>query len=245
MAVANSKKLTNGIVLLVSFLVVLWLIFVPFEGLGNKNTLEWSDDLFNKLSKGSSYFIPAMQKIADKYQGNIFEVSYPIKVKAAKMNKFELIKVLTSIVPMADATVTAAGDHITLKADLGKLLTQVNKDSDLMYKNDGKAIVDVYHIDEKKVISAWWELLSQAILPMQKKGLHGEAMAMDKVSKKSLEPALNYYTIPAESIGSKWLTVTCLLVFYVIYTLWYGYGIFELFAGMGLSASKPKAKKEV
>jgi hypothetical protein len=39
--------------------------------------------------------------------------------------------------------------------------------------------------------------------------------------------------------------LTFMLVFYVAYTMWYGYGIFELFAGMGLGMGKPVSKKEV
>jgi hypothetical protein len=34
-----------------------------------------------------------------------------------------------------------------------------------------------------------------------------------------------------------------LLVFYP-YTMWYGYAIFDMFAGIGLGMSKPKIKKE-
>ena len=30
--------------------------------------------------------------------------------------------------------------------------------------------------------------------------------------------------------------LTFMLVFYVVYTLWYGYGVFELFEGLGLGA---------
>jgi hypothetical protein len=39
--------------------------------------------------------------------------------------------------------------------------------------------------------------------------------------------------------------MTFLLVFYVAYTLWWGFAIFFIFEGIGLTMSKAKVKKEV
>lgn len=57
MLVTDKKLFIKGILLLVSFTVVFILIFSPIFP-GGVNGLHFSDDLFNKLSKGSSYFIP-------------------------------------------------------------------------------------------------------------------------------------------------------------------------------------------
>jgi hypothetical protein len=62
---------------------------------------------------------------------------------------------------------------------------------------------------------------------------------------KGVEPAYNYYGVPAESVSSKAGVMTALLVFYVVYTMWWGYAIFYMFDGMGLSMKKAKVKKEV
>ena len=35
-----------------------------------------------------------------------------------------------------------------------------------------------------------------------------------------------------------------LLLFYVLYTVWYGFAIFELFDGVGLTMKKSKIKQE-
>jgi hypothetical protein len=48
---------TRGILLLVSFFVVLVMIFMPIFP-GKVNGLDYMDNLFNMISKGSSYFIP-------------------------------------------------------------------------------------------------------------------------------------------------------------------------------------------
>ena len=67
---------------------------------------------------------------------------------------------------------------------------------------------------------------------------------LNTVNQRAIEPAYNFYGIPAESIMTKIPTVTGLLVFYVVYTMWYGFGIFDIFNGIGLSMSKSKIKKE-
>jgi hypothetical protein len=39
--------------------------------------------------------------------------------------------------------------------------------------------------------------------------------------------------------------MTFLLVFYIAYTMWWGFSIFFFFEGIGLSMKKAKVKKEV
>jgi len=63
--------------------------------------------------------------------------------------------------------------------------------------------------------------------------------------KKGIEPAYNFYKIEPQSIFDKAFTATSLLVFYVVYTIWWGFGIFYLFDGLGLSMKKAKVKQEV
>jgi hypothetical protein len=46
-------------------------------------------------------------------------------------------------------------------------------------------------------------------------------------------------------VSDRWGLMSLMLVFYVLYTLWWGYAILYLFAGLGLSMKKAKVKKEV
>ena len=48
-----------------------------------------------------------------------------------------------------------------------------------------------------------------------------------------MECAYNYYGIEAQEIRNRWGTVLFSLVFYVLYTIWYGYGIMYIFEGLG------------
>src|SRR5512134_612629 len=77
MANTSKKSLGVGIALAVSFLAVLFLIFSPIFGEG-RNGLVFADDLFNKLSKGSSYFIPKVAKDNEKFMGKMFAVNIKV-----------------------------------------------------------------------------------------------------------------------------------------------------------------------
>ncbi len=239
MAITNKKKFTMGFMLMSSFLVIFVLIFVPFDFFGGKNSLHWADELFNKLSKGSSYFIPVAQTEAEKYKGK--EIDLTIKFKEAA-NAQKAITMLNAIGLQAKAE---TADTLDWSGDLHKLLAAVLQDADAMYNNNSKPLEEAYGFDGKEAMSLWWKILTNSVIPMQKKKLVEEANAVNLVIKKAVEPAYNFYGIEAESVKTKALTVTFLLVFYVIYTLWYGFAIYDLFNGIGLTMTKSKVKKEV
>ena len=46
-------------------------------------------------------------------------------------------------------------------------------------------------------------------------------------------------------MSEKALTVIAMLIFYIVYTMWWGYAIFHIFDGLGLSMKKAKLKQEV
>ena len=79
MLVRHKKTFNMGIFLSLTFVAILLLIFSPVFGEG-RNGLEFSDDLFNKLSKGSSYFIPGVVEQNRKFMGQNLDVT----VKLAK-----------------------------------------------------------------------------------------------------------------------------------------------------------------
>jgi hypothetical protein len=234
--IASKKKLTTGFLLMASFVCVFIVIFSPIFGQG-RNGLEFSDDLFNKLAKGSSYFIPKVQ--ADIKQVDGKQIAVNVKFKTADMAKTADV-----LLAKVGATGELKGDVYEVKGDLGKMLSQVVADSDLMYKDDGKPVAAFYGMDEKKAMKGWYTLLSAMIQPLQRQKLIEDANIVNMVNQKALEPAYNFYGIPAEHISTKIPTVTALLVFYVIYTMWYGFAIFDIFNGIGLSMSKSKIKKE-
>src|SRR5512139_796888 len=106
MAKRNPKSLGVGFALAVSFFAVLALIFMPVFGAGKDgkamNGLDYADDLFNKLSKGSSYFIPKLQQGAQGYAGRAFEAE-------VTLDKPETAALAATLFSGAGATASADG----------------------------------------------------------------------------------------------------------------------------------------
>jgi hypothetical protein len=237
MLVTNKKTFNIGGLLGLTFFGVLFLIFSPvFNG---KNGLVFSDDLFNKLAKGSSYFIPEIAKNAKKFVGKTISVT----IKLDKPEAVQQAVKLLSVVPGAQGE--PKGSELTVKGDLGEILGNVLVDSDAMYNNNGEKIFSKYQIDEKEVMSTWWAILNKMTKELQKQKDIENSNIVNEVNKKGIEPAFNFYKIEAQSVSDKAVTMTGLLVFYVLYTMWWGYAIFFLFDGLGLSMKKAKVKKEV
>ena len=61
-----------------------------------------------------------------------------------------------------------------------------------------------------------------------------EAKTVDLVVKKAVETSYNYYQVEPQKISDRAFIVFFSLVFYVIYTLWYGFAVMFLFEGWGL-----------
>ena len=65
------------------------------------------------------------------------------------------------------------------------------------------------------------------------------------MTKKAIEASYNFYKVDAKKVKDEAGLMTFLLVFYVAYTMWWGFAIFFIFEGIGLSMKKAKVKKEV
>jgi len=252
MAKTSKKSLGVGIALAVSFLVVLLLIFSPIFGEG-KNGLVFADDLFNKLSKGSSYFIPKVAKDNEKFMGKMFTVSIKMsksddKQPADGEKRAERAAKLFTVNPGAKAEVN--GSELKLEGDLGLVLKAALEDSEVMFKNEGEKIKAKYEAamgtdDVKQMFRQWYNVLPNISKELAKDKKVEEANMVSAVTKKAVETAYNYYGVEAQKVSEKALLMTGLLVFYVIYTMWWGFAIFYIFDGILLTMSKSKVKKEV
>ncbi|MBI5409082.1 MAG: hypothetical protein HZA14_06925, partial [Nitrospirae bacterium] len=192
MLVRNKKTFSIGVFFAITFLVVLALIFSPvFNG---KNGLVFSDDMFNKLSKGSSYFIPKVAKSVEKVNGKALSVNI-------KLDKAEDVENIAKLFTTAGATVETRDVQLKIHGDLGVILSSALKDADSMYNNDGKAVVDRYGYDEKTAMKNWWGALSKVDKELKKEKLIAEAKVVSDVVKKALEPAYNFYQIDANKVA--------------------------------------------
>jgi hypothetical protein len=237
MIVKNKKMFAVGAFLALTFIGVLAIIFSPIFGNG-MNGLTYADDMFNKLSKGSSYFIPKVAKSNEKFTGTNLAVT--VKLEKPEQNA-DTMKMLTA----AGAMVKNDGSGLQISGNLGALMSKILQDADDMYKNDGKKVADRYGIDEKTAMTSWWNVLKVMDKELKKQGKIEDSKIVSDVMKKAVEPAYNYYKIEAQQVSDKALIMTGLLVFYVAYTMWWGFAIFYMFDGIGLTMKKAKVKKEV
>jgi hypothetical protein len=229
----NSKKITVGIILLVTFFMVLFAIFMPWFGKGAtgqpRNGLEFSDDFFNSLAKGSSNFMDSMRTLATPFKGQAFEVELKFKdADAAKKIEILLTK--------AGATVEAAGNVLKVKGDLGQVMFAAIDDSDAMFHNQGDKIQAKYQLDPKGVLRHWWLAFQEMDKVLKNQKNFRPAKVLSEIQKRSIEPAYNFFGIAPTPVSEQIPLLVFMLVFYVVYTLWYGYGVFELFEGLGMGA---------
>jgi len=238
MLVRHKKTMSIGALLALSFIGVLALIFSPVFGEG-KNGLEYSDALFNKLAKGSSYFIPELTQSLKEVQGKDNGET------TIRMENADAASKAAKILTRADMNVVVKGSELTINGDLAKELGNVLDDSNAMYYNNGSEISQKYGMDEGEVMSIWWGVLKRTAKEFQKTDRVEQADVIQEVMKKGIEPAFNFYDIEPQKVSDKALTVTGLLLFYILYTMWWGYAIFCIFDGLGLSMTKAKVKQEV
>jgi len=233
--VRNKKPFGMGAIMGLSFLGVLLLIFSPV--FGGKTGLDYADDSFNKLAKGSSYFIPKVSESVAKHVGTAFTSNVKVEDKEQLDNTAKLFTT-------AGATVETAEGALKISGDLGTVLQSVVKDADSMYNNDGATVSGRYGYEEKQVMKNWWAALGKMEKGMKKEKLIAEAKVVGEVNKKAVEPGYNFYKIEANKVSEHAGMLSGLLMFYILYTLWWGYAIFNMFEGMGLTMKKSKVKKE-
>jgi hypothetical protein len=223
--IANKKEFFGGFAMLVGFLVVLVIMFSPvFNG---HNGLEYLDSLYNSISKGSAYYIPKVKEATDEFAGNTVSVELAFEDEGRVGQTAPLFM-------QAGAMVNASGQQLKVSGDLAKILENALADADAMYKNQGEALLAKYGYEGKRVLLNWWVALHYMEKNLEKQKKFKEAKVVATASKKAIECCYNYYGIEAQGIGDKVGIVIFSLVFYVVYTLWYGFAIMYMFEGWGM-----------
>ncbi|MFH1060677.1 MAG: hypothetical protein V1797_18605 [Pseudomonadota bacterium] len=228
---AQAKKLTSGLVLMVAFIVVFILIFMPIFGNDShgqaQNGLNYLDNLYNTISKGSAYYIPKVTKDSEKYLGSQVELTLALKdAKQAEM--------AAKLFIAGGAQAQASGDKLKVSGGLGKIFANILADSDAMYHNQGEKVAQKYGAPERQVLYTWHQALTAMQKDLDRQKKFAESKMADTIKTRGVECAYNYYGVQPQSIGDKWGIVLFSLAFYVVYTLWYGFGIMYIFEGIGL-----------
>ena len=223
--IAHKKEFYGGVAMMAAFIVVLVIIFMPI--FGGHNGLDYLDNLYNSISKGSAYYIPKVKEEADKFVGNSVEVTLV-------MADSEQAQQTAPLLMKGGALVNVSGGQLKASGDLGRILENCLADSDAMYHNDGGQVSGKYGYDERRVVFNWWNALKAMDKDLTKQEKFKEAKVIGLIQSKAVECSYNYYKIEPQKIGDKIGIVLFSLVFYVIYTLRYGFSIMFMFEGWGM-----------
>jgi hypothetical protein len=223
--IAHKKEFYGGLLMLAGFIVVLILVFMPL--FGGQNGLNYLDNLYNSISKGSANYIPKVKEEADKFKGKSVSVTLVIAEE-------ERARQTAPLLMKGGAMVNISGKELKVSGDLGKILDNCLADADLMYKNEGEKISAKYGYEAKRVLLNWWVALHHMESDLKHQKKFKEAKVVSVVVQKAVELGYNYYKVEPEKIGNKIGIVIFSLIFYVAYTLWYGFAIMFMFEGWGL-----------
>lgn len=230
--VHNKKEFNTGIGLLVVFFIVLVAMFQPlFDG---HNAMAYLDNLYNSISKGSAHYVADLKEEARSVAGYQVDVTMSMEDETQAADS-------VALVTAAGATATAAGKSLTIKGDYATILNACLDDADKMYNNDGASLKAKYPVyegkDDRQALYDWYKILSGFDKELKKQEAFAQAKVAFNVNAKVVETAYNYYKVVPEEIKNKMGVVTFSLVFYVIYTMWYGFAILFVFEGWGLKIS--------
>lgn len=240
MLVRQKKPFYIGLSMLILFCIMFYFLLAPIltgENGQRLTGLQYADEVFNELSKGSSWFIPNCQQTSREMLGKMVKLDI-------KVNSDKNIDVIGHLLAHAGAeNIKIKQNAITFSGNLGEILEQANSDSSLLYNNDGNALKAKYGIEPLLVATSWHALLEPCIKALQKQKLNAEARAVETVIRRGVEPGNNFYGITAKKVSDNIPLLTVFLLFYVLYTIWYGFSIYEIFAGLGLMSAKAEEEE--
>jgi hypothetical protein len=137
----------------------------------------------------------------------------------------------------AGATTAIEANNLMVNGDLEKMFSACLEDAESVYHNRTEDLVVRYGMEARPALYTWWLALSAMEKDLNRQKLFDAAQLTHTVQAKTVECAYNYYGIESQEIRNRWGTVLFSLVFYVVYTVWYGYGIMYIFEGLGFELS--------
>ncbi|MCA1742842.1 MAG: hypothetical protein LC631_02680 [Desulfovibrionales bacterium] len=242
---STKKEMRKGLILFISFFLVFAAMWAPWYGKDDAgkglNAFMAADNLFNSISKGSSYFVDKLTQDNASFTGKT-DLDMSIEISEESM-----LPMLDTVLSQHLQEMQISENKISFKGDLVSLVDEILTDSEALYNNNAQKIMTRYDIkqdDTRAVGYAWYLFLKAMEDKLNNQGDFAQAKHVKEVINRGVEVGYNFYGIEAEQATSKAGILSFSLIFYVVYTLWYGMAIFYLFEGMGLKMTKGK-KKEV
>jgi hypothetical protein len=220
----KKKELGIGLFLMVTFIAVMIAIFMPI--LDGDNALDYLDNLYNSISKGSAHYIPKVEHQVEDYGSEVVTLNLKMETAGAA-------QAAETLFALAGATTAIEGNNLMVNGDLETILSACLDDAESAYHNRREEFIERYGVGARYVLHSWWQALRAAEKDLNRQKLFMAAQLTHTVQAKAVECAYNYYGIEVQAIADRWGTVLFSLVFYVLYTIWYGYGIMYVFEGLG------------
>jgi hypothetical protein len=224
MSTIKKKELGIGIFLMATFAAVMVGIFMPLFDDGN--ALDYLDNLYNSISKGSAYYIPKVVHQVEEHGSEVVTLNL-------KMEDSNAAERAERLFARAGVTTAVEDNNLMVNGDLETIFRTCLEDAESAYLNRKEDFVDRYGDGARQSLHWWWLALKAMEKDLNRQKLFPAAQLTHTVQAKTVECAYNYYGIEAQAINDRWGTVLFSLVFYVLYTVWYGYGIMYVFEGLG------------
>ena len=237
MFVQNKKKFLYGLFGLFTFFMVLSFWFFPI--IGPKTGLQWADNLFNQLAKNSADSIPLVSKRVQKLRGVTVDLSIHPRGPGAD-------QAVARIIMANGMSAGLIGDgRVRIRGDLEWLSLAASTDADLLSKGKDEGFQSKYGLSGKEAIYYWWTAFDDLTRRYIQLNRPAEADFAKFMTTRILEPSYNFAGIESKNISENVGIVALLLMFYIFYTVWYGFSIMYLFEGFGIEATKVGEKMEV
>ncbi|MEZ6854559.1 hypothetical protein [Halodesulfovibrio aestuarii] len=236
MLIRDRKNFMLGLAMAISFGCVFASLFMPWYGHG-RCAFQASDDLFNSISKGSTHYIASLREHTQAVEKTSVAVSLTYSSQDVAQQAMMLLEKTGNVVMKDEKTLEYSGS-------LGAMLSAAITDSDTAFYNDANAFRDKYGLLPKVVMYRWWQTLKETERALKRQKMFPEAVVVNSVIVKGVEVGYNYFGIEPRQASNSYGVLSFALVFYVLYTLWWGYALFHLCEGVGL-AMKGGSKKEV
>ncbi|OQB12613.1 MAG: Sulfite exporter TauE/SafE [Firmicutes bacterium ADurb.Bin193] len=228
--IVNKKKFWIGTAGLMVFFAVLFAGFTPMHT--GKSAVMWADEKFNSLTKGSVGV--KLERVAEE-----IKAVAGIGIDAQATVKAGSPDALVYILDKNGINAKTTGDKVNFNGDYQKLATYATQDAKLCFDNRGEDLAAKYNMEPEQVIYMW----NAAFTGINKTYLATDGKIANfalEINENAIEPAYNFSGISPSNASSVWFLLSGLLLFYVIYTLWYGFAIMYIFEGFGINEEKVK-----
>ena len=232
--VTNAQYMRRAFLLLVPFFMVLCAFFMswyPGKNGEKVNGLDYLDNFFNGLAKSSANYIDEQRQKLNAYNGVAFD-------RTMAMNSEKSAQLTAQILTANNIKAEVKEKSVAVQGDLGAMFNAMLDDTKLMYNNNGAQISSKYGgVDAREVINSWYISMSALEKDFTKAGKFDKAKDVSMVKTKALEPAYNFYGVQATPVKDSIFLLAFSLIFYVVYTVWFGFGVLFFFEGLGIRLS--------